>query len=492
MAKKKKGVSKKTKAHRSKASRAAAKKKAAARTATQKRYLAAARRAKKEKSTEAQKELLAAIRELKQYAPPARRRKKGKKKMAKAKKKKGKKKAKRTAAQRAAARANIKKAQKARRGKRHRVKAHHVKAHRVKAHRVKGHTVRSHMSYDDEPRRRRRRHHKRGALENPLSAMELAIGALTGTIGYVAMDSIDRAIASRDGAPLVKAAVGYAAAEAGPIWGDLPRLGAGVAIAAVPFIGAQFIRGPALRSALQFFGFGAAFNVLGKVGTALLAKIMKDSNTGKRLYAQEVASAEVEAGLTGLPEGTDHYARWIDGLGACCRHGPSLETHKIPTQAPTVTAPVAMGPPVVEVPPEIALPQMPPPPPPRTVRHPVPPPSISRQPAAPPPGILQLQPLTAGAGRIPMTLRGLGAPLRSKFQPLIDAIEQNQDAFAAIANSSATEEQMRRATQITTAFAPQIKALDALAGLPVDESAPAAPAAELQKRRNPYRWGSAA
>jgi hypothetical protein len=199
--------------------------------------------------------------------------------------------------------------------------------------------------------------------------MELAIGALTGVVGFTAADVLDRFIATRASAPMVVAVTGYAAAEAAPIWGDMYRLGAGIGIAAVPLIGAHFIRGPALRAALQFFGFGAAFNVLGKVVAGVAAKLLANNDTGKRLYPQEIAAAQAEAGLAGLPAGSDHYDHWIRGLGSCCRGGANLEQHKLQGsgqgQPPNVGA-QQPNPPVMAPPPPFNPPPggyTPPPPP---------------------------------------------------------------------------------------------------------------------------------
>jgi hypothetical protein len=396
-------------------------------------------------------------------------------------------------------------------GKRRRARTHAYEAPRRK----RRHGRRKHRRKHHAAARRhhgRRRHHRRGALENPLGGMELAIGALTGVVGYTAADVLDRFIATRASAPMITAVTGYAAAEAAPIWGDLYRLGAGVGIAAVPLIGAHFIKGPALRAALQFFGFGAAFNVLGKVVTGVAAKLLHDNDTGKRLYPQEIAAADAEAGLAGLPAGTDHYNNWLAGLGSCCRGGANLEQHKLQPSGggmpPNVGAQQPMPPPVMQQPPQMAPPPPPfiPPPPvvARQPQTPIAPPAVSIPPTdtGMPPGYPVGTPGTTVTSPGPATpslppvvgamlpasmLAGLGKlspSARRQFQPAIDAINQNRDAFAALANRSATDEQHHRAQAVVAAHAPEIRAMHGLAALAENDEPSAQP-----RRVSPYRWG---
>lgn len=365
--------------------------------------------------------------------------------------------------------------------------------HAVKAYRRKGSRVRRHMSYESPRRRRGGRRHRRGALENPLSGMELAVGALTGVIGYTAADVVDRFLATRADADLVKK-VQMPLAEAAPIYLDWYRLGAGVAMAAVPLVGAHFVRNATARSALQFFGFGAAFSVLGKAVGAVAAHVLKDNDYGKRLYGAEIAAADF-VGTSGLPtHGVSGLPMWVEGLGACCRGSGGVTV-----QQPTTLPPVQLQPPV-EAPP--------PPPVSRTSRVPGIPnvpgvrpfsPPVATTPRTPapvePPGIVPpprtevtspLNMMPTAAPMLPSAVvgvRGLGhlsPSQRAELQPALNALSQNRDAFAAVQAGTATAEQMSRAQSVTAAYAPQIRTMQGLAGT-TTTSGP---------RRNRYRWGT--
>jgi hypothetical protein len=99
-------------------------------------------------------------------------------------------------------------------------------------------------------------------------------------------------------------------------------------------------------------------------------------------------------------------------------------------------------------------------------------------PALPP--VAAFFPASAPIAGLPRTLRGLGADVRRQLQPALDAIAANRDAFAAVQSGTATPEQQSRATQVTQHFAPQIRTLQGLSGLPNGNGA---------SRRSPFRWG---
>jgi hypothetical protein len=87
-------------------------------------------------------------------------------------------------------------------------------------------------------------------------------------------------------------------------------------------------------------------------------------------------------------------------------------------------------------------------------------------------------------------LAGLGKlspSARQQFQPAIDAISQNRDAFAALASRTATEEQHHRAQAVVSAHAPEIRAMHGLAALAENGESPQQP--QQQRRVSPYRWG---
>lgn len=140
-------------------------------------------------------------------------------------------------------------------------------------------------------------------MENPLTGMELFVGAVTGLVGFLATSLTDRAIATRESA-LVKS-------PSAPIYSDFYRLGAVVSLAAFPLIGAHFIRSPYWRSGMQFFGVAALLYLTGKVAQDLGGKLLADNDTGKRLFGGEIAAQSMldaaekanaaKTGAAGLP-----------------------------------------------------------------------------------------------------------------------------------------------------------------------------------------------
>ena len=150
--------------------------------------------------------------------------------------------------------------------------------------------------------RRRRRGHRARALANPLTGGELVVGGITGVLGYMAADSLDRYLATH-----ALAASGVAAGQGGSL--DTPaagqvynyqavaapmgikRWGAGLGVAAVPILLAGFVRGPMTRSALQFFGIGALFKTLGKGATDLMVMLTGKTAYGMRTYADEISAS---------------------------------------------------------------------------------------------------------------------------------------------------------------------------------------------------------
>jgi len=247
------------------------------------------------------------------------------------------------------------------------------------------------------------------ALENPLGGGEIAVGVFTGLLGYVAADVLDRTLATH---PLNdKGAVGSDSKElwADPTgsanWWQKPYAGmynatavlapynwtrwvAGGLLAVVPFVAGTMVKGskaPMLRSALQFFGFGAAVRVLGGAFDSFVGgRLLGRTKIGSRLFDGEARAYALEAGqdvsnypstglgapaLTGVGRcGT--CANCTTGVGACCRM----------TGSTTLPAPV--GVPMVPGQP-VAQPVMPSPAP--TPMFPAPPPT-PMVPVAPPQG----------------------------------------------------------------------------------------------------------
>lgn len=204
------------------------------------------------------------------------------------------------------------------------------------------------------PRRRRggsRR--RRGAMENPLTGVELFIGTLTGLMGFGTADVVDRLIATH---ALTGVTSGTVTAytdvppTANPVQGtkatygslfnstavcapmNLERWGVGLLISGVPILIGHFVSAPVGRSSLQFFGFGALMRVAGKGLIDLVATLSKSNMTGMRLYSGEQRAAAVYANdgtaaqlpanaLTGLGQPPQRKAP--AALGA-----PTLQMHK--------------------------------------------------------------------------------------------------------------------------------------------------------------------
>lgn len=307
-------------------------------------------------------------------------------------------------------------------------------------------------------RLRRRRHSRRGAMENPVTGWELVVGLVTGAIGYTAADVIDRLVTMRERKDDKGQALAMRFIEA-PLMDDfLPRVGAGVAVAGTPLVVAQFIRSPMGRSALQFFGFGAAVRLVGKAVDDLAAYLFKDSasdSTGKKLFSGEIGQ-RTAVGLAGAPCST---CGQYPGLGGSCgcrsmipsgpSTGPSVMPQmQLPQGGPHPTIPPGGGyPPVVNQGPYT---------PPGGF---VPPPAISRQPQVPPeqmpPGIMvpttpQSPPVSAYA---PVGVRGLGDVsgatdvLRSHGEAYV-ALRKNREVLAAHAAGHATPDQRKYADQL--------------------------------------------
>lgn len=139
-----------------------------------------------------------------------------------------------------------------------------------------------------------------GAMENPLSGGELALGLVTGGLGYVLTDVLDRFMATKKDDPnnaaliLSTPSVGRMAAQAG--------------LTALPFAAAYFVKQPMGRAALQGFGLGAGIHLVGQlVRTFVLGKMLKDKDYGKQLYPDvivaEATTAQIPPAST-VPSGT--------------------------------------------------------------------------------------------------------------------------------------------------------------------------------------------
>jgi hypothetical protein len=135
--------------------------------------------------------------------------------------------------------------------------------------------------------------------------MEIFVGGLVGLATFGIYTMADRYIATRDSA-LIKS-------PSAPIYKDWMRLALGVVGSGAPILIAHFVRSGVARSALQFAGLAVLFGFGGKLIEDVGAMLLKDNDTGKRLFAGEIfaqdalAQAEKSAtpatGGAGLPAG---------------------------------------------------------------------------------------------------------------------------------------------------------------------------------------------
>jgi hypothetical protein len=305
-------------------------------------------------------------------------------------------------------------------------------------------------------------------MENPITSIgELVVGLLTGALGYTASDVIDRLIVTRERKDDKGAVMAIRFPEA-PLMDDfLPRAGAAVAIAAAPLIVAQYISSPMGRSALQFFGFGAAFRFLGKAVDDVAAYLFKDSaadSTGKKLFAGEIGQ-RAAVGLTGLGAAPCPNCGSAAGLGACgCRSMLPQFATNLPIQPSPVLPSIPPGggqPPVVNqgpyVPPGFVppggggrVPGQPATPPPPGIMVPPVGTNIQQQPPGyAPPSPIAAMPLPAAQAGV----NGLGdvsaarEVLRS-HGPAYTALRKNRDILSAAANGHATASQKAYADRI--------------------------------------------
>ncbi len=158
-------------------------------------------------------------------------------------------------------------------------------------------------------RRRHTRRHRRGVMENPMSGTELFVGSVTGLLGFLAADAIDRLLATHAltdtgkknvdgleiyGDPQAAAGTSYAGlfnatAICAPM--DAKRWIVGLLVAGAPLTIAHFISAPTGRAALQFFGFAAGIRIVGKGLTDLMAIITRPTQIGQQLYDGEMRAA---------------------------------------------------------------------------------------------------------------------------------------------------------------------------------------------------------
>jgi hypothetical protein len=214
------------------------------------------------------------------------------------------------------------------------------------------------------------------AMENPLSGVEIFVGGLTGLLGFGVADVLDRYLATHalggttgaytDTPPTSGTYSGLYNASAVIAPMGLLRWGVGLGLTAVPLVAARWVKAPVGRSALQFFGFGVGFRVVGKGLQTLFAYVFRNASFGQRLYDGEIRASYLKAGggtipstvslpssgLGEVPElGCGKCANCITGVGACCSRGGqgSMQTPQ-PTQSVAPPPPPPPPPPPTQVP----------------------------------------------------------------------------------------------------------------------------------------------
>jgi len=137
-------------------------------------------------------------------------------------------------------------------------------------------------------------------LSNPLSGGELALAFVTGGIGFALTDLLDRYLATSATPP-----AGMPNAVAVMTAPGLTRILAQAGFAALPFIGAYFVKQPMGRAALQGLGLGAGIHLVGQlIKSYVMAKALKDNDTGKRLYGDAIAANMLTAAAAGATGAT--------------------------------------------------------------------------------------------------------------------------------------------------------------------------------------------
>jgi hypothetical protein len=164
-----------------------------------------------------------------------------------------------------------------------------------------------------EKRRRRGRGRRRhGAMENPLSGVELFVGSLFGLTGFAIGDLTDRLIATHaltlksaattttpalyaDNPPTTGSYAGLFNPTAITSPMNLPRWANAVGAPALIFTVAHFVKSPVARSSMQFFAFGYGVRGVGKGIMDLMAKVTTSFGLGQRLYDGEMRAQVLKA-----------------------------------------------------------------------------------------------------------------------------------------------------------------------------------------------------
>ena len=257
------------------------------------------------------------------------------------------------------------------------------------------------------------RRHK-GAMENPMTGVELFVGGVTGLMGFLTADAIDRVMATHALGPSVSVpgAFGDTPPTSGDYQGlynataicapmDWKRWLVGALVTGVPLTIGHFISAPTGRAAFQFFGFAAGVRIIGKGAIDAVAMLVQKSETGQRLYDGEMRAAALKSGNGVMPANINLPIAGLGRpqLGAPCACGGKCAKCAQGTGAgyPSMPREIAASAPIA------------PPPAQAQMQPSAPPPAQSAPPAAPP------APPPAGGTQMPGMMQLTGVPRPSRF-----------------------------------------------------------------------------
>jgi membrane associated rhomboid family serine protease len=154
-------------------------------------------------------------------------------------------------------------------------------------------------------------------LENPMSGGELAFAALTGAVGFVVGDFLDRYLAVQQYVPATTT-TGQTALTPDVAVATAPRMMrilAQAALAAAPLAGAYWVHKPMAKAALQGLGLGVLFRLGGQlINQFVIQKMVVNAAAGTFLgNGQQYYQDEVHAGTAAA---SSHLSGAPFGLGA--------------------------------------------------------------------------------------------------------------------------------------------------------------------------------
>jgi hypothetical protein len=166
-------------------------------------------------------------------------------------------------------------------------------------------------TYTTEAKRGRRSYRTREVRgKRGMQMARLAIATISGGLGFVIADGLDRLLATYDPAATEKPKDKFTSDGSGTLANTLNvaaapglvRLGAGLAAAAVPAVGAAFVVNPFLRSSLEGAAIGAGVNLFKTLWNNLLMPALgpkkdADQKTIQGSYIARLYPAEVAASI---------------------------------------------------------------------------------------------------------------------------------------------------------------------------------------------------